>query len=257
MTKQTPGLLLENSAWPEVAAHIEAGASAVLPVGAASKEHGRHLPMATDRLQAEWLARRLTTLAKVVVWPALTYGYYPAFVDYPGSISLSRQTFQVLSREILLGILRAGPNRVLIINTGISTIAPLEASIQSVETDAELILANVYGGPEYQATAAELAEQRRGTHADELETSIMLAIAAELVRIDLAEPWDEVVLQPPFHRDDPACPGYSPSGVYGDPTLASAEKGAVLLDAMLADILGLAFPEIVLERKGCRVSVSS
>ena len=80
--------------------------------------------------------------------------------------------------------------------------------------------------------------QKHGSHADELETSILLAIAPEHVRMELAEPWDEHVLRPPFHPDDPASPGYSPSGAYGNPTLASAEKGVKLLNAILTDILG-------------------
>jgi len=51
------GLLAAEVAWPEVQRRLEAGAPALLPIGAACKEHGCHLPLNTDFLQAEWLAR--------------------------------------------------------------------------------------------------------------------------------------------------------------------------------------------------------
>ena len=113
--------------WLEVQEHIDAGALAVLPIGAASKEHGYHLPLNTDWLQAEWLADRLMELAYVLVWPTVNYGYYPAFTDFSGSCTLSTTTFQALVEEISHSILNAGVKKLLLLNTGISTIKPLEA----------------------------------------------------------------------------------------------------------------------------------
>jgi len=151
---------------------LEAGAVAVLPVGAAAKQHGLHLPMNTDFLQAEWLAWRLVERAHVAVWPCLSYGHYPAFVDYPGSCSLSRETFQALCTEVINDILRAGVRKVLVLNTGISTIGPLRAAITGASQPARIMLSNAYEGANYRAEEARLAEQLRGSHADELETSI-------------------------------------------------------------------------------------
>ena len=56
MRRETDRHLLERLTWDEVARRLENGAAAVLPIGAAAKEHGFHLPMNTDRVQAEWLA---------------------------------------------------------------------------------------------------------------------------------------------------------------------------------------------------------
>lgn len=61
----------------------------MLPIGAASKQHGFHLPTNTDRVQAEWLAARIADRFDALIWPTVGYGYYPAFVGYAGSISLS------------------------------------------------------------------------------------------------------------------------------------------------------------------------
>ncbi len=80
---------VEHMRWDEVARRIDAGAVAILPIGAGAKQHGLHLPLNTDRIQAEWLAARLAERIDALVWPTLTYGHYPAFVEYAGSISLS------------------------------------------------------------------------------------------------------------------------------------------------------------------------
>lgn len=233
----TPGIFVADEAWPEVGARLKAGATAVLPVGAASKEHGRHLPMNTDYLQAQWLAAVLVQRVEVVVWPTVAYGHYPAFIDYPGSCNLSSATFRTMITELLGNIRRAGASRVAILNTGISTIRPLEQVVACVRGFDELRLVNVYAGKNYLSVAAECEQQARGGHADESETSIILAIAPDKVDMARAERWDEREIKGRFSRTEPQDANYSPSGVYGDPTLASVEKGHKLLNAMLQDIL--------------------
>jgi Uncharacterized protein, putative amidase len=231
------GVLVTQVSWLEVKLRLEAGAIGILPVGATCKEHGYHLPMNTDFLQAEWLARSVAKVANVAVWPTLGYGFYPAFIDYPGSCSLSRETFVSTVFEILTDILRAGARSIVILNTGISTIEPLADVVARFEVKARVRLVNVYEGRHYRAVGEEIEEQARGGHADELETSIMLAIAPERVSMDLAEVCTEPMVKGPFNRTDPGAPNYSPSGVYGDPRLATREKGKRLVRAMLRDIL--------------------
>jgi creatinine amidohydrolase len=137
------GALLADLTWPEVEARLARGAAAVLPLGAACKEHGRHLPMGADALQAEWLSRRLAERADVLVWPVLSYGHYPAFIDYPGSCSLSPETFRSLVREILQDILRHGTRLAVVLNTGISTIAPLERAAADLPARDRVVLMHV------------------------------------------------------------------------------------------------------------------
>ena len=225
--------------WPAVAAALEAGATGVLPIGAASKAHGRHLPMNADLLQAEWLAGRLVAARTVCVWPTLGYGYYPAFLDYPGSCSLPRETFVRTVIALLDDLLRAGCERVLVVNTGISTIAPLEAGRRGCRAPQRVRLAHLYRGRHYLAAERRVRTQPRGGHADEIETSIMLAIAPETVHWDQARACLGEMVPGPFNRSDPGRPNYSPDGVYGDPRAATRDKGMVLLQAMLEDLFGL------------------
>ena len=239
MTHKSPGAFAAHLNWPGVEQRIQAGAVAVLPVGAACKAHGPHLPMNSDLLQADWLAMALVQRADVLVWPAVTYGYYPAFTDYPGSVSLTRATFQQLVQEILGDIRRAGARAVLLLNTGISTIEPLQAAADKLTGELRIELANVYAGPRCRSVTKAIEEQPRGGHADELETSILLVIARERVVLDKAQTWipPDMAASGPFSRSDPDNPRFSPAGVWGDPTLASEDKGRRLLAAMLDDLL--------------------
>ena len=231
------GIKVATSSWPEVEGRLADGWSAVLPIGAASKEHGRHLSLNTDFLQAEWIATRLCETRGVVVWPTVTYGYYPVFVDYPGSISLREETFVALIRDILAGVVCAGALRIIILNTGISTIKPLELLLARHANLPPCKLVNVYAGAEFTRVSAALVEQRWGGHADEIETSIMLALAPACVNLSAAKPAPTRIIRGLFNRTDPDAPNYSPDGVNGDPTLATVAKGEALLAAMFADVI--------------------
>ena len=226
--------------WDDVERRIKSGVVAILPIGAGSKEHGLHLPLNTDQIQAEFLAAHLAGTINALIWPTVTYGHYPAFVAYPGSSSLSASTFETLISEIAAGVLASGVRSLVVIDTGISTIAPAERALARF-TDADVVHLRVHQGPNYRSAASTLAEQRHGSHADELETSLMLAIAPDAVDMPRAQasPVERFANAPgPLTRTDTSSPNYSASGSFGDPTKASRAKGDILLAAMLEDMLG-------------------
>lgn len=231
------GLFVADSSWQCVHKALEAGAVAILPVAAACKEHGLHLPMNTDYVQAQWLCRRLADKRQVVIWPAVSYGYYPAFTDYPGSCSLSSGTFENMLVDIFEDILRVATRNILVVNTGLSTIPPLQAAIERSLDSGKIRLANVYEGARVRSVIAQIEEQSNGSHADEIETSIMLEIAPQKVTMSAAVACTRRFGSGPLSRTDPAHPNYSPSGVYGDPRLASREKGELLAQAILDDLM--------------------
>lgn len=228
---------IERLTWDEVNRRIHDGAPAILPIGAAAKQHGFHLPLNTDRLQAEWLAARIAGPVDALIWPTLTYGHYPAFVEYAGSSSLSAATFEKLVHEVAVAILGSGCRKLVVLNTGISTLAPVDRALARLDA---IRVKHVWthGGPRYPRVAKEVAQQRHGSHADELETSLMLALAPHLVDMARAEASPAVTENTPgpLTPSDPNSPNYSRSGSYGDPTLATPAKGERLLAAMLDDL---------------------
>lgn len=101
----------------------------------------------------------------------------------------------------------------------------------------------LFDGPRFKKTADELSQQPYGTHADEIEVSLMLAIAPELVDMTRAEPMPFFPAGPargPLSPDNPAAPNYAPSGSFGDPTLATADKGSRVLTSILEDMVAAA-----------------
>jgi creatinine amidohydrolase len=85
----------------------------------------------------------------------------------------------------------------------------------------------VFAGSRFEETARALKEQPYGTHADELETSLMLVVAPELVDMKRATACPPTGPHPgPLSPDDPTALNYAPSGSFGDPTLASRRRAS-------------------------------
>ena len=249
------GALVERLSWPEVAGLFRAGWPVLLPVGAAAKEHGRHLPMATDRIVADALARRVAERLPVAVLPTVAQGHYPAFVDYAGSQSLSAATFTRLICELLDGLVAQGARRIAVLNTGVSTEGPIAAA-QREALERHALKVPAAHIRELGRSGRARLRQRLGGHADEAETAIMLVLAPELVRLERAAPdyggeldaASTVFRVPARLSTDPAAGvDFSPTGARGDPTLATPALGAALLaeivDRLVAG-LRLAFPGV-------------
>jgi creatinine amidohydrolase len=96
-----------------------------IPIGAASKEHGPHLKLKNDWLLAEYFKAEVLKSVDVVVAPTFNYNY-PAFLEYPGSISLRLETARDLMVDVCQSLARYGPQKFYALNTGISTTRPLE-----------------------------------------------------------------------------------------------------------------------------------
>ncbi|MEI9925009.1 MAG: creatininase family protein [Bradyrhizobium sp.] len=224
--------------WDEIAQRVGAGAAAILPIGAAAKEHGFHLPMNTDRIQAESLAARMADRFDALIWPTVSYGHYPAFADYAGSTGLSASLFENLIEEIATAIMGFGCRALFVLDTGVSTQMPINRALVRLGVNQVKHL-RLYDGPHYRRAAAQLTEQSHGSHADELETSVMLALAPDLVNMSRAEASPKVTHETPgrLTPTDTASPNYSRSGSYGDPALATRAKGEILLAAITDDLV--------------------
>lgn len=250
MSTEIDRKFVEHLSWDEVASRIENGAAGILPVGAGAKQHGFHLPMNSDRIQAEWLAARIADRIDGLIWPTVSYGYFPAFVDYAGSASLSAPTFESLIQEIAAGIIGYGCRAFFVLDTGISTLAPVDRALAWLG-DSDALHLKIHDGPRYRRTVTKLSEQSHGSHADELETSLMLALAPHLVDMSRAEASPALKHETPgaLTPSDTTSPNYSRSGSFGDPTLATRAKGEILLAAMVDDMVEQATAFIAGKRK--------
>jgi creatinine amidohydrolase len=240
--EQRPGAILSDLTWPEVEPWLRR--VVIIPIGAAAKEHGPHLPMSTDAIVADALARRLADMLPVLVAPTITLGYYPVFRDFAGSQHLRAETFVAVVEDVLTGFIRQGAIHLLLLNTGVSTEAPLSLVVQKVfdNTSVRVAIADLRG---LGHGAGSLLSQKGGGHADERETALMMALAPNLVRLDRAP----VFAEPAAHKSpgfrypirfstdsDAETPDHWPTGTSGEPQLATLAKGEAILAAILADL---------------------
>jgi len=228
------GRFVEGMTWLEAERALRELPTALLPIGARCKEHGPHLPLNNDWRLAEYLARRVAERCAVLVLPTLDCAYYPAFTTYPGSVSLRESTFRDVVVDIAESWARHGVRRLAVLNTGVSTRRPLEAAREQLaERGVELCCAHrdEFARP----VRARVETQEAGSHADEIETSIMLHIAPETVQLERAVRDIHPQRGPGGLSRDPDAPHgtYSPSGSYGDPTLATRAKGETLVEGLV------------------------
>jgi creatinine amidohydrolase len=231
-----PGVLLEDLTWVEAEKVLKPETVVVIPLGAASKEHGPHLKLKNDLILANDLKERVRQRADVVVAPTIPYSFYPAFVEYPGSTSLSLETSRDTVVQICRGLARFGPRRFYVLNTGVSTVRALAPAVEILAAEGILLrytdLLKAVGPVEKQ-----VSKQEGGTHADEIETSMILYMSPGDVDMSKAVK-DYHPGQGGLTRDEDAKgKTYSPSGVFGDATLATKEKGRIVTEALVEAIL--------------------
>lgn len=232
---------LEDMTWPEAERVLTRDAIVVVPIGAASKEHGPHLRLANDWILADALRRRLAARTQVVVAPIVGLSYYPAFVEYPGSLSLRLETARDVLVDVVRSLARYGPRRFYALNTGISTLRALGPAAEVLAAEG-IALRYTDLGKALAPIEKQVAQQEGGTHADEIETSMMLYLAPDAVDMARAVK-DYRPGSGPLTRN-PSGPGvYSPTGTWGDPTLATRAKGErvvqFLVDALVAEVEAL------------------
>ena len=210
------GVWLEDLTWPEAKARFAASPVVVVPIGAAAKAHGPHLPLKTDAITARALAQALVERLPVIAAPVLGFGFYPAFTSFAGSQHLSVETFKTLVRDLIGNFTAHGVRRIALLNTGVSTEKPLDEVAAAAGGDVLVLHMRLMG-----QAAEALIENKSGGHADERETSVVLALEPRSVRLDKLE------LEGPFEV----------TGATGDPRRATAFKGERLLAARTSDMV--------------------
>jgi len=233
---QNKGVLLENLTWQEAEKVLTPDAIVVIPIGAESKEHGPHLKLNNDWLMAEYLKREVLKRTNVVVAPTVNYHYYPAFIEYPGSTTLRLETARDLMVDICKSLARYGPKRFYALNTGVSTIRPLRMSAELLAQDG-ITLRSTDILKVNEAAEKQVQQEEGGTHADELETSMMLVIAPSSVDMKKAVKDYHPSGKGGLSRDPNGRGDYSASGVFGDATLATRKKGEILVRGLVDGIV--------------------
>ena len=234
---KTKSVFLENLTWVEAEKMLEEGKVLLIGLGARLKEHGPHLPLNNDFVLVERLLEKVIPEVEVLVLPTLQYGYYPAFLEYPGSVSLKEETFKNMIVEICESFIRHGAKKFYILNTGISTLIPLARASEIIAKKGGII--KYLDLEKVEAMLPEgLLRQEGGSHADESETSMMLYLAPSIVDMSKAvKEYDPKPNTKRLSREPSGSTTFSATGIWGDPTLATMKKGEVIVNLLVKEIV--------------------
>lgn len=257
---QTPGAYLGDLSWPEAERRFATSPIVIVPFGAGAKEHGPHLPMNADRVVMDYLLQAAVESSDVIVAPPILHGWFPAFRDFPGTEIADPGVFQNYVQQVGLSLAGHGAQRIIFLNTGISKATGLPISIAAreirVQTGVPTLVVS-WDDLETDEIGA-LQEQVVGGHGDEIETSINLYLQPERVNMALAvqdygdrTPKDYGGYQPGRLTRDETDPLYSATGIFGDATLATAEKGQKALEVLTREWLRVldGFAQVPLQRR--------
>jgi len=209
------------------------GALLVVPIGSI-EQHGPHLPLSTDLVVAEHAAERAADeLAAgsdapeggVVLAPAVPYGSSGEHQGFPGTASIGREALRMVVIELVRSVSDWAAWTVFVNGHGGNAPTLAEALTQLRDEG-------------HDVAWAPCSPPGSDAHAGRAETSMMLALHSDRVALDLAEPGPTAPIEELLPRlQEEGVRAVSPNGVLGDPTGASAEEGAALLDAVVADVV--------------------
>ena len=230
-----------TATWPEVQAAVARGAPAVLAFGA-QEQHGPHCPLSTDTIMASGLARRLAERLDALLLPAVPYGDCWSNARFPGTVSLSMETVKLLAKDIALNCQRMGIPALVIVNGHFGNRAPLEWMAREMRAEHHYPVLQI-DYPGLAELAAQICDSQPTDygffHADEVETSIVLALEPSTVQMDKAQA-EYPIFPPAFASQQLYLDSFNSSGVFGDPRPATAEKGERLLAGLTERALAVA-----------------
>jgi len=237
--------LLGTLTWPEAERRLKEVDVALLPVGAV-EQHGPHLPLDTDAFDADYLAREVAKACsdpKPLVLPLIPYGVSYHHKDFQGTISVSPETLSRMVYEIGMDAARQGITKLVVINGHGGNGPALHFAAQMINRDAHIFTC-VDTGESSDADIGNLTETPNDVHAGEIETSTSLANRPELVDMTAAERFVPEFSIRYLNFSSRRSVGWyaytskiSPSGVMGDPTRASVEKGEKMWAVMIRNLV--------------------
>jgi creatinine amidohydrolase/Fe(II)-dependent formamide hydrolase-like protein len=230
---------------PEIDAAISSGTTTAIIVLGAQEQHGPHLPMATDSIWGEYLADLVAQrIGGALIAPVFSVGFSPEHMEFPGTISLSAETWGAVVDDYISSLEHHGFKRIVLICSHGGNFFPLIEQLPALKDrhPATNIVAYTDLLGEV-AAAAEVAARfgvtpsESGAHGGEWETSMMMVVEAETVHAERQEPGflgdlGEVLDQ----INAEGIQTVAPNGILGDPANASAEHGRAYLDR-IADLI--------------------
>jgi creatinine amidohydrolase len=223
---------LDRMTWPEVRAELDGGRDTIVVAFGATEQHGPHMPLSTDALIGDHLARLVADRLDAFVAPTVRIGCSDHHLEFPGTLSLSEDTFHGLVADIVRSLARGGFRRLVLLPTHGGNFAPLATAleklgpVEGVEIRALTDLGALMAVAQLGEDEHEVPIGEGGLHAGEWETSMLMSIHPELVHLERGEAGYTGDLQAAIGAIfGSGVHTLAPNGVLGDPARASKEHG--------------------------------
>jgi creatinine amidohydrolase len=225
---------------PEAEKAAKDGKVVIIPCGSI-EEHGTHLPLCTDSLQAEHVALGAAKKTGCLVAPPLRYGQCNSTRNFPGTITISFDSLRSIMTDILDDFVRNGFKKLLVItgHAGGAHMTALKLAAKTVitkhqnEKDRPRIM--VCSDYDFAFDLKGIEFDARDSHAGTIETSRVMAIRSDLLKGKGETSFPNM----PRFEVVPDPERYFPSGVMGDPTAADSEKGKKINDYVIEQVVKL------------------
>ena len=210
--------------------------TAILPVGA-TEQHGPHMGCGMDAEIAFQLCRATAAETGAIMLPTLPYGCSLGHSrHWPGTLALQPKTMIDVVKQIGDWVYHSGFRRLIIVNTHVTNYAPLRCALEMLRAEHDdLMVALINSAEISERVRNEHFHDAEDWHANDAETSLMLSLKPDMVRMDRISESDDpdrtgdCIFAHPVNRT-------STNGVTGKPSLASREKGEQLFAWMVEDL---------------------
>jgi creatinine amidohydrolase len=243
--------LYQHYTWPELGEVVKGQPVVVLPIGSV-EDHGPHLPLDTDNFLIWSICEEAAKRAEgeILLLPQIPYGYETHHMDFPGTIDIGMEHLLHFVLDVTKSVAHHGFERILIADGHGSNMPILDLVARRTILETGALCATFIWPSLAKDAIRKVRESERGgmAHACELETSVYLHLDSPRVQMDKARREMDMPASDFIWQDLLDGPGvlfmdewsrFSKSGICGDPTLAKAEKGEVIFEAVIEAFLRL------------------
>jgi creatinine amidohydrolase len=235
-------LHLDRMTWAEVKAEINNGRDTVIVPFGSTEQHGRHMPLGTDAVLGDEIGWALADRLDAFMAPTVRFGCSEHHLSFAGTISLGEETFKRVVSDVVASLSRHGFRRLVLLPTHGGNFKPLAealAGLKPVEnvkivafTDLEGLVKAAFES----SSASGVSPAQSGAHSGEWETSLMLALRPDQVKMNHAAAGFVGELSEIMEKVFDGIQNLDQNGVLGDPRPATAAAGEKYFEEIVESI---------------------
>lgn len=179
-------VVLQEMSWSDVEEYLKASDMVVIPLGS-TEQHGPHMPLGTDFYEAMGMSKMISARTGVMVAPVLLAGYSVYHSGFPGTLSLKPETMEQVLFETAEMLIKYGFRRIMFFNYHGGNRIVESKVIHRINHTTEAVAVAIGAGASFQKGETKIEGVLYDSHAGVGETSIMLYLKSELVKMEKAQ----------------------------------------------------------------------